>query len=192
MALHAVLKPEAQVVLFADPSQNLYGRDFEIPSDIFDGMLPYPFQLMHNCRNSLEIAQWLNNRFEYASVPAPNLPAANERVIEHNWKVVDEQTNQLANAWEALQKRGVKAEQLAILSPYRPEKSAGIRALEKAFPNEPFVTSTINSYKGLQSPFVFLVDMDTGDFAAREDLWYVGATRATVGLQTFAKATDKP
>lgn len=192
MALHAVLKPEAQVVLFADPSQNLYGRDFEIPSDIFDGMLPYPFQLMHNCRNSLEIAQWLNNRFDYASVPAPNLPAANERVIEHSWKAVDEQTNQLANAWEALNKRGVKAEQLAILSPYRPEKSAGIRALEKAFPNEPFVTSTINSYKGLQSPFVFLVDMNTGGFAAREDLWYVGATRATVGLQTFAKATDKP
>ncbi|WP_372995632.1 ATP-binding domain-containing protein [Marinobacter sp.] len=49
------------------------------------------------------------------------------------------------------------------------------------------MVSTISSYKGLQSPFVFLVDMDSGDFASREDLWYVGATRATVGLQTFAK-----
>ncbi|NMT63460.1 ATP-binding domain-containing protein [Marinobacter orientalis] len=187
MALHAVLKQEAQVILFADPSQNLYGRDFEIPSDVFDGMLPYPFQLMHNCRNSLEIAQWLNNRFDYASVPAPNLHAANELVKEHVWKNIDEQTVQLAKAWEALKERGVKAEQLAILSPYRPENSGGIRTLENAFEGEPFVTSTINSYKGLQSPFVFLVDMNTGAFASREDLWYVGATRATVGLQTFAK-----
>ncbi|HCW89748.1 MAG TPA: hypothetical protein DHU56_06800 [Marinobacter sp.] len=187
MALYAVLKPEARVVLFADPSQNLYGRDFEIPSDVFDGMLPYPFQLMHNCRNSLEIAQWLNNRFGYASVPAPNLPAANELVKEHAWKTIDEQTAQLAKAWEALRERGVKPGQLAVLSPYRPENSGGIRAFEKAFEGEPFVTSTINSYKGLQSPFVFLVDMNTGEFASREDLWYVGATRATVGLQTFAR-----
>jgi len=187
MALDSVLTPDAQVVLFADPSQNLYGRDFEIPSDVFEGMLPYPFQLMHNCRNSLEIAQWLNNRFDYASVPAPHLPAANERVQEHRWKQINEQTEQLKAAWQVLKSRGITAEQLVVLSPYRPENSGGICALKTAFPDEPFVVSTISSYKGLQSPFVFLVDMDTGGFAAREDLWYVGATRATVGLQTFAK-----
>lgn len=187
MALDSVLKPEAQVVLFADPSQNLYGRDFEIPSDVFTGMLPYPFQLMHNCRNSLEIAQWLNIRFDYASIPAPHLPAANERVREHTWRKIDVQTQQLQTAWLELKERGVKAEQLAILSPYRPEKSGGIRSMQQQFPDEDFVVSTISSYKGLQSPFVFLVDMDSGDFASREDLWYVGATRATVGLQTFAK-----
>ena len=150
-------------------------------------MLPYTFQLMHNCRNSLEIAQWLNNRFDYASIPAPHLPAANERVREHTWKKIDEQTRQLQTAWLELKERGVKAEQLAILSPYRPEKSGGIRSMQQQFPDEDFVVSTISSYKGLQSPFVFLVDMDSGDFASREDLWYVGATRATVGLQTFAK-----
>ena len=59
--------------------------------------------------------------------------------------------------------------------------------MQQQFPDEDFVVSTISSYKGLQSPFVFLVDMDSGGFASREDLWYVGATRATVGLQTFAK-----
>jgi len=187
MALDSVMAPEAQVILFADPSQNLYGRDFEIPSDVFSGMLPYPFQLMHNCRNSLEIAQWLNNRFAYASVPAPHLPAANEPVKEHHWKHIDEQAAQLTKAWSQLKDRGIKADQLAILSPYRPENSGGIRALQEAFPDEKFVVSTISAYKGLQIPFVFLVDMDTGSFASREDLWYVGATRATVGLQTFSK-----
>ncbi|WP_368389770.1 hypothetical protein [Marinobacter sp. SS5-14b] len=45
----------------------------------------------------------------------------------------------------------------------------------------------MSGYKGLQSPFVFLVDMNTGAFASREDLCYVGATRATVGLQTFSR-----
>lgn len=187
MALDAVMTPEAKVVLFADPSQNLYGRDFEIPSDVFTGMLPYPFQLMHNCRNSLEIAQWISNRFAYASIPAPHLPAANEPVREHQWKQIDEQTAQLIQAWSQLKERGIKADQLAVLSPYRPENSGGIRALKEAFPEENFVVSTISAYKGLQTPFVFLVDMDTGSFASREDLWYVGATRATVGLQTFAK-----
>jgi hypothetical protein len=187
MALDAVMTPEAKVVLFADPSQNLYGRDFEIPSDVFTGMLPYPFQLMHNCRNSFEIALWLSNRFAYASIPAPHLPAANEPVREHQWKHIDDQTAQLIQAWSQLKERGIKADQLAVLSPYRPENSGGIRALKEAFPEENFVVSTISAYKGLQTPFVFLVDMDTGSFASREDLWYVGATRATVGLQTFSK-----
>ena len=187
MALDSVMAPEAKVILFADPSQNLYGRDFEIPSDVFSGMLPYPFQLMHNCRNSLEIAQWLNNRFAYASVPAPHLPTANEPVKEHHWTHIDEQAAQLTKAWSQLKDRGIKADQLAILSPYRPENSGGIRALQEAFPDDKFVVSTISAYKGLQIPFVFLVDMDTGSFASREDLWYVGATRATVGLQTFSK-----
>ncbi|KAA1173953.1 hypothetical protein FWJ25_11135 [Marinobacter salinexigens] len=59
--------------------------------------------------------------------------------------------------------------------------------MQQQFPEEDFVISTISSYKGLQSPFVFLVDMESGDFASREDLWYVSATRATVGLQAFAK-----
>jgi hypothetical protein len=187
MALDSVMAPESKIVLFADPSQNLYGRDFEIPSDVFTGMLPYPFQLMHNCRNSLEIAQWLNNRFEYASTPAPHLPAANERVREHEWKQIDDQTQLLTKAWSELKDRGIKADQLAVLSPYRPENSGGIRALKEVFPGDNFTVSTISGYKGLQSPFVFLVDMNTGGFASREDLWYVGATRATVGLQTFAK-----
>ena len=66
----------------------------------------------------------------------------------------------------------------------------GIRALTAAFPEADFTTSTISGFKGLQAPFVFLVDMNTGEFASRQDLWYVGATRATFGLHTFAKAAE--
>jgi superfamily I DNA/RNA helicase len=108
-------------------------------------------------------------------------------VREHEWKQIDDQTQLLTKAWSELKDRGIKADQLAVLSPYRPENSGGIRALKEVFPGDNFTVSTISGYKGLQSPFVFLVDMNTGGFASREDLWYVGATRATVGLQTFAK-----
>ncbi|WP_303292315.1 hypothetical protein [Marinobacter sp. SS5-14b] len=63
-------------------------------------------------------------------MPAPHLPAANEGVREHQWKHIDDQTKQLKTAWQELKERGGKADQLAILSPYRPENSSGIRALQ--------------------------------------------------------------
>lgn len=188
MALQAVLTPNAKLFLFADPSQNLYGRDFEIPTDVFDELPPYPFHLTYNCRNAREIAHWLNDRFDCSSLASPALPSSGYAVTEHIWQAATEQEEQLLAEWEKLKKQGVPAEQVALLSPYRPEKSAGIRALTSAYPKAEFTTSTISGFKGLHAPFVFLVDMNTGDFASRQDLWYVGATRATVGLHTFSKA----
>lgn len=190
MALQSVLTPNAKLFLFADPSQNLYGRDFEIPTDVFDELPPYPFHLTYNCRNAREIAHWLNDRFECSSLASPTLPVSGNDVTEHTWTTPAEQEQQLSKAWVELKKRGVPSSQVAILSPYRPEKSAGIRALTAAFPEADFTTSTISGFKGLQAPFVFLVDMNTGEFASRQDLWYVGATRATFGLHTFAKAAE--
>ncbi|WP_417521832.1 AAA family ATPase [Marinobacter sp.] len=191
VALQSVLTPKAKLFLFADPSQNLYGRDFEIPTDIFDELPSYPFHLTFNCRNSKEIAYWLSNRFEFSSLASATLPSSGYSVEQHSWQTPDQQEDLLVKAWESLKNHGVASEQVAILSPYRPEKSAGIRAIQSAFPKAAFITSTISGFKGLQAPFVFLVDMNTGSFASREDLWYVGATRATVGLQTFEKVTRK-
>ncbi|WP_417522221.1 UvrD-helicase domain-containing protein, partial [Marinobacter sp.] len=190
VALQSVLSPKAKLFLFADPSQNLYGRDFEIPTDIFDELPSYPFHLTFNCRNSKEIAYWLSDRFEFSSLASPTLPSSGYSVEQHSWQTPDQQEDMLTKAWQQLKNHGVAPEQVAILSPYRPEKSAGIRAIQTAFPETDFITSTISGFKGLQAPFGFLVDMNTGGFASREDLWYVGATRATVGLQTFEKVTS--
>lgn len=187
LTLADALSDDPNVCLFADPTQNLYGRDFELPTDIFERMPDYPFHLTHNCRNSAEIAQWLNERFEFASLPAGELPRAGEPVREHTWTSVEEQNTALIAAWDALMDKGLSSEQIAVLSPYRPEKSAGIKALIEARPKAQIESSTINAYKGLQSPYVLLVDMDTSGFASRQDLWYVGATRATVGLLVFKK-----
>lgn len=192
MALQSVLTPDAQLFLFADPSQNLYGRDFEIPTDVFDGLPPYPFHLTYNCRNAREIADWITDRFECASLASPTLPSSGHSVTEHLWQSAQQQEELLLETWQQLKDQGVTANQVAILSPYRPEKSAGIRALTSAYPKAEFTTSTISGFKGLQAPFVFLVDMNTGEFASRGDLWYVGATRATVALHTFAKVTERP
>ena len=188
LTLAEALTETPSVCLFADPSQNLYGRDFELPTDIFAQMPAYPFHLSYNCRNAREIAQWLNERFEAASLPAEDLPSSGIPVTEHTWKSVDEQAEQLLAAWDRLRERGIEDSQITVLSPYRPEKSAGIRALGEARPKNRANTSTINAFKGLQSPYVLMVDMDTSAFANRDDVWYVGATRATVSLQVFRKA----
>lgn len=187
IALEPFLQPDAAVYLFADPAQNLYGRDFEIPTDIFSGMIGQPFYLPQNCRNSFEIATWLTKRFSFASTATPLLPTSGYEVKEVRWQTAEQQEKEVIAAWNALAREGVKPEQVAILSPYRADNSQSIQALQAAFPDLPFKFSTINAFKGLQAPFVFLVDMDTGDFASREDLWYVGCTRATLGLQIFAQ-----
>jgi len=187
LPLYEVIQPGAQVCLFADPAQDLYQRDFCLPTDIFGEMMPYPFHLSTNCRNSREIAQWLHHRFAFASAPSPALPGGDSAVIEHHWSSREEQAQQLEQAWQALKTRGATPENVAVLSPYRQERSAGIGALKKAHPDAYFRYSTINAFKGLQAPFVLLVDMNSGEFASREDLWYVGATRATVGLQIFSQ-----
>ena len=150
-------------------------------------MVPYPFQLSGNCRNAQEIAQWLCERFEWSEPPAQMLPPSGESVREHRWKELSEQAELSQQAVKDWLERGVKAEDIAILSPYRPERSKGIAAVAEAFPDKALRYSTINAFKGLQSPYVLLVDLDTSAFASREDLWYVGATRAIVGLQVLAQ-----
>ncbi|SFH38177.1 NERD domain-containing protein/DEAD/DEAH box helicase [Modicisalibacter xianhensis] len=189
LALHDFLKQDALVALFADPAQNLFGREFEIPTDAFSDMVPYYFPLTWNCRNAREIIDWLMRRFEFANPPADTQPSSGYQVEEFAWTMAEEQEAQLKRAWATLKENGVMPEQLAILSPHAPEESQGIQAFKKAFPKGQFRYSSIRSFKGLQAPFVFLVDMDTSDFAAREDLWYVGATRATLGLKTFSGKT---
>ncbi len=187
MALEPLLTADAAVYLFADPEQNLYSRDFELPSDVFTGMVQQPFHLSQNCRNSFEIATWLSEEFPFASQPSERLPKSGYAVAQHQWQSAEQQNEQILQAWNNLADKGVDASQVAIISPYRPDKSSGIRGLQAALPNLNFTYSTINAFKGLQAPFVFLVDMNTGDFASRPDLWYVGCTRATLGLTTFAR-----
>ncbi len=187
MALEPLLQPDASVYLFADPEQNLYGRDFELPTDIFTGMIHQPFHLSQNCRNSFEIATWLSEQFAFAAQPSPALPKSGYPVQQYEWQTPEQQNEQILKAWQTLAASGVSAHQVAVLSPYKPDKSSGIRGLQAALPNQSFTYSTINAFKGLQAPFVFLVDMNTGDFASRDDLWYVGCTRATLSLTTFAR-----
>src|SRR5690606_13390125 len=123
----------------------------------------------------------------FASQPSERLPKSGYAVAQHQWHSAEQQNEQILQAWNALADKGVDASQVAIISPYRPDRSSGIRGLQAALRNLNFTYSTINAFKGLQAPSVILMDMNTGDFASRPDLWYVGCTRATLGLTTFAR-----
>ncbi|MBB5021350.1 ATP-binding domain-containing protein [Desulfurispira natronophila] len=56
---------------------------------------------------------------------------------------------------------------------------------------QPFVGRffTISAFKGLHAKAILLCDWNTSDHARREDLLYVGASRAQMALHLFKKST---
>ncbi|UCZ57120.1 NERD domain-containing protein/DEAD/DEAH box helicase [Desulfurispirillum indicum] len=183
-----MLSNEAPVYIFSDPNQNVFGRDWERPYTCFHGMIPYPFQLLHNVRNSREIARWLKDRFHYAGDPMEEAPDAGLGVVEHRYRDDEEQVTLMIKAISQLKQAGIPEEEIVILSLYRAEKSNGYNGLLQ---RQPFAGrfSTISAFKGLHAKAILLCDWNTSDHARREDLLYVGASRAQMVLHLFRKAT---
>lgn len=187
LPLADLLTEEAPVYVFSDPHQNVFERAWERPSSCFPGMIPYPFQLLHNVRNSREIAHWLKNRFPYAGDPPASAPEAGLGVREHRFRSPQQQAEQMEQALRQLNEAGIKEEDTVILSLYRAERSLGYKKLLKLQDyNGRF--STIGAFKGLHAKAILLCDWNTNDHTRREDLLYVAASRAQIALHIFSKA----
>ncbi|SDE56228.1 NERD domain-containing protein [Desulfuromonas thiophila] len=181
------LNAQAPVYVFSDPHQNVFERAWERPSACFEGMIPYPFQLLHNVRNCREIAQWLKARFVYAGDPPASAPESGLAVREHRYRSAQQQTEQMQQALRQLQAAGIDETEVVILSLYRANHSQGYQGLrqQQEFKGR---FSTIGAFKGLHAKAVLLCDWNTSDHARREDLLYVGASRAQLALHIFSKA----
>ena len=113
--------------------------------------------------------------------------------VQHNyWRTPGQQIERLSIEIDKLIKDGVPAEDIVLLSPSKRgnysladiENLSGVPLIDMTDRNNttivgPFIKfSTIHSFKGLESPVVFIIDIDWVDGHRSESLLYVGMTRA--------------
>ena len=172
--------------VFYDPAQNLYNDEgVSIPS------LGKPYPLPTNCRNTRAIADTCGAIIDRPIETRQGTPPGIETEIVQIED--DRDTIRYLNDWVKgwIKREGLRASQIAILSPSKKSKSslsdrghfAGISLTENLDDwrdGRGILFSTIRSFKGLESDIVVMIDVvepgSIGTFL-RSDL-YVGCSRA--------------
>ncbi|MEL7895844.1 nuclease-related domain-containing DEAD/DEAH box helicase [Vreelandella neptunia] len=188
LPLYEMLAENASVTLLADPAQNLYARNYHLPVDVFEGMVPYPFTLHRNYRNAYEIACWLKERHSAAAEPGEHLPSSQNAITVHTWKKPQDQWPLLKEAIAELEQDGFQPQDILILTPFKVANSQVLQALVQNSPHYSERMFNVAAVKGLEAPVVVLVDIGTSAWAANPKLEYVGASRARVKVLVFISA----
>lgn len=190
LVISDLLKADAQITLVADPEQNLYGRDFALPVDVFDGLVPYPFKLHQNYRNAFEIAAWLKEHHQEAAEPGNHLPSSHRPVEVVHWKKPKQQLEALQKVISELENEGFTAQDILLLTPFRVDRSETLQALLRDKPHYQRSAFNIAAVKGLEANVVILLDVGASEWASKPQLQYVGASRAKVILKVLRKSPD--
>ncbi len=155
------------------------------------------FRITVNCRNTRNIGQEI---LLISSLKSKYLPTTVDgpKVEYRQYKDDNEQIEKLEKLLEILYENGIKGNQIIILSPKKMSMSAvgdikppkyKLReyCIEKQ-KNDVIRFSTIHGFKGLESPVVILVDINT---YKRENLMYVALSRARTSLYIFESLKAK-
>lgn len=187
LPLHEMLKEDASVTLLADPEQNLYARDYQLPADVFDGMVPYPFRLHRNYRNAYEIACWLKERHSAAAEPGDHLPTSDNAVSVQRWHKPEDQWPLLESTLTELENDGFTPADILLLTPFKVANSQLLQTLAAEKSRYAEHMFNVAAVKGLEAAVVILVDIGASSWAANPKLEYVGASRARVKVVVLAK-----
>ncbi|QNU61543.1 NERD domain-containing protein/DEAD/DEAH box helicase [Vreelandella titanicae] len=188
LPLYEMLAEDASVTLLADPAQNLFARDCQLPLDVFDGMVPYPFTLHRNYRNAYEIACWLKERHGAAAEPGEHLPSSQHAVTVHAWKKPQDQWPLLKKAIAELKQDGFQPQDILLLIPFKVANSQVLQALMEHSPQYSERLFNVAAVKGLEAPMVMLVDLGASAWAENPKVEYVGVSRARVKIVVFTSA----
>ena len=175
--ISSAMKPSGWFYIFYDPKQNVFARDVHFP------MATKEYPLTKNCRNTLNITQWLCEINTSAAEPKQGSPEGESPVIQH-WKNYDEQFEQVKACLNELVAKGFSLSDVIILTPYRKEKSQLYALLnDKQFAD--LHIESIMKFKGLEARIVLVCDLGINDFAKRSDMLFTGASRAQQMLFVF-------
>lgn len=145
------------------------------------------YHLKDNCRNSQAIIEKLDAIFG-ADTPYRQMESRGAEVIVRSFKKSADQLSYLQAILNALFRDSVKPDDIVILSPVRKDRSvvAELTEYPVSFDLENRIGriffSTIQGFKGLESPVVILTDFDQIDYTSQKNLLYVGMTRARSAL----------
>jgi hypothetical protein len=179
--------------LFADFSrQALYGAPGQARETIRRRLRPAAFPLRRNCRNTRKIAAETLALVGVFDVKVSEDQPAGPSVERIFFGGVAPQKKALDRALQMLRAEGFNGSDVVILGPSRRENSCladvqscgGFRIVERdaRTATAGVVYSTIQAFKGLESPAVVLVDLELKPDQLTDALLYVGMTRARTRL----------
>ena len=180
---------EGEFYIFADLYQALFNPD----AKFIRKLSPSTHRLVRNLRNTSYINEWLSTFLPEEA----RLKCKQEKglpVACFEWETPEEEYRLVEKEIGRLISQGINPQRIVILSPHVKEKSfLAEREYIKNFPlgqiddrcPNTLKFCTIRSFKGLESPIVFLTGIQPGTRACTLADVYVGASRARFLLYVF-------
>ena len=174
----------APLYVFYDDNQNIYARVGTFP------IQEEPFTLTTNCRNTAPIHIAAYKRYKGVPVSPPDIEGEDVQFEASSGR--DAQAAKIsAKIVDLIARQSVAAGDITILIADGLRKADYYAALKRLPLPRPaswleegvrnsnrVLIDTIQRFKGLESPIVFLWGLDTIDLARSEELLYVGISRA--------------
>ena len=149
-------------------------------------------RLTENCRNSSAIIEKIDEIFG-SETRHRHTEEKGANVVIKSYKNSTHQVEKLNEILKTLKDEGIEQEDITILSPVRFDYSATSSVTDYLVTTqienrkEAIYFSTIQGFKGLESPVVVLTDISDLSSEERKNLLYVGMTRAKSALYILAK-----
>jgi len=170
--------------VFYDDNQNLYARAGTFP------IREEPFSLTTNCRNTAPIHDFAYKHYKGMPVSPPDIPGDDVQFDESPSR--EAQAIKIhARIVDLVARQGVAACDISVLVAdglHKADCYAALRRLplpktvswleEGVRSKATVLIDTIQRFKGLESPIVILWGLDTVDLSQRQELLYVGMSRA--------------
>lgn len=180
--------------VFYDDNQNLYSRAGTFP------ISDEPFSLTTNCRNTAPIHLAAYARYKGVPVTPPDIEGEEVQFDESPSR--DPQAAKIsARIVDLVARQGVTPGDITVLvadALHKAEYYATLRRLPLPKPatwleegvrgKTTVLIDTIQRFKGLESPVVILWGLDSVDLSQRQELLYVGMSRAKSLLVIVARA----
>jgi len=162
-------------------------------------------KLLNNCRNTRQIAESAIALSGFEAFPYRSNMTDGAPVQYHYWKDRSEQAQELEKAVQLYLEDGVLPFEMIILSPFRLQNSglasmtsvAGRSIVDvtesdsKEPNNKALKFCTVQAFKGMESPIVFMIDIETSSIKDNQSLIYVGLSRARSSLHLFAQKSSR-
>ncbi len=188
--------------MFLDPYQDVFGGTDPQILGLINEFRPAQYRLSINCRNTNPIAvvtQILSGigNDQILKVEGPE--------VEEYWYRDDrDELRQVSRCINRLLSEKISASDIVLLSPYRRENSCIHNGLinvpyslidvqpNQSIPMKAVNFATIDSFKGMESKAVIVIDIDKlGDYDSRQTV-YLGCSRALAFLSVFISENLKP
>ncbi len=147
--------------------------------------------LTDNCRNSVAIIEKLDSVFG-TKTRHRNTEERGADVDIKTYRKSLEQGNELEKLLRTLEREGISKSDITILSPltFKNSVACQLDLIVSPMRNDKHIFfSTIQAFKGLESPVVILTDIESLEREAQKHLLYVGMTRAKTLLYILANKT---